>query len=179
MKDVLIAFGKYLHDRGQNFEVVIIGGAALLALGIINRATVDVDCLSPEIPADIQAAAITFSGKYSGNSSPLQKDWLNNGPRALVADLPSEWDKRLQMIYQGTGITVYTLCRADLLLTKLFAYCDRQQDEGDCIALAPTEQELSDSYNWLRERDGHPGWPDHVKASLEGLAEKLGYGFSI
>ena len=69
-----------------------------------------------------------------------------------------------------------TLGRADLLKTKLFALCDRGTDLGDCVALAPTPEELEEAGPWLAERDAHPGWRDHVRLTLEELRGRLGRG---
>ena len=177
MKDVLIAFGEYLEAEGLCFDVTIIGGAALLAMGIIDRATQDVDCLDPDIPKVIHDASIAFAKSYQGVGSPLREDWLNNGPRDLRNDLPAGWRHRTVSLHKANGIHVRTLGRPDLLKTKLFAYCDCQQDEQDCLALAPTHDELRESLEWLQERDGNPLWPDHVLTSLQALAERLGYEF--
>lgn len=175
MKEVLIDFGEYLAEQGLYFEVTIIGGAALLIMGVIDRATQDVDCLDPEIPETIQKAAIQFAGDYK--KFKLKNTWLNNGPKDLRSDLPDGWQKRVIGLHKSNGIHIQTLGRMDLLKTKLFAYCDRQQDEQDCISLAPTAEELQDSIEWLIERDGNPLWPEHVKTSLINLAERIGYEF--
>lgn len=48
-------------------------------------------------------------------------------------------------------------------------------DIGDCIALAPTPEELHRLGPWLEERDTHKLWPVHVRATLADLARKLGH----
>lgn len=179
MKEVLTAFGEFLAERQLSFDVTIIGGAALLAMGIIDRATQDVDCLDPDIPTDVQQAAVDFAEEYSGPGAPLRHDWLNNGPSSLRDDLPAAWRDGVVVLYQSGGITVRTLGRQDLLMTKLFAFCDRQQDEEDCVALAPTAQELRDSLAWLDDRDGNPLWPEHVRTSLKAIAERVGYELDL
>ena len=80
-------------------------------------------------------------------------------------------------LFEGKAITLQTLGRSDLLLTKLFVLCDRQQDIDDCIALSPTAQELDQCLGWLYERDGNPYWPDNVRLSLKKLAKELGYDY--
>jgi hypothetical protein len=179
MKDVLAAFGEYLEERQLTFDVTIIGGAALLSMGLIDRATQDVDCLDPTIPDEVLRAADAFASEYTGDGSPLRPDWLNNGPSNLRNDLPQGWRERVATLYRFCGITVRTLGRHDLLLTKLFAFCDRQQDEEDCVALAPTAQELLASLEWLDDRDGNPLWPGHVRTSLRALAGRIGYELSL
>jgi hypothetical protein len=169
MKAVIEQFDLYLDERGLVFEATIIGGAALIVLGIINRATKDLDCLDPSIPDEIKQAAKDFS-KPAG----LDPDWLNNGQEALKDDLPGAWRDRLQPLYIGSALKLYTLGRIDLLRSKLFAYCDRQQDFNDCIALNPSIEELDEIIPWLKERDSNPLWPDHVDTSLEFLMKELG-----
>jgi hypothetical protein len=176
MKDVLIGFGRFLEGRGLHFEATIIGGAALLVTGVIDRATRDVDCLDPVIPEPIHSASVEFARTYTGPGAPLQELWLNNGPRDLRDDLPDGWRERREGIYDGPGIALHTLGRSDMLRAKLFAFCDRGQDEGDCVALAPTAAELAECLQWVIERDANPQWPEHVRRSFAALAEELGHG---
>ena len=155
----------------------MIGGAALILMGVIDRATQDVDCLEPDLPEPVRQAAEAFASSYRGAGSPLRKDWLNEGPKALRNDLPAGWQDRVVLLLERPGLSLHTLGRLELLATKLFAYCDRQQDEGDCLALKPTFDELNRCLGWLSERDGHPQWPKHVRLSLHALAERLGYAY--
>lgn len=166
-------FDRYLSQNALRFEAVIIGGAALIALKVINRATQDVDCLDPLVSDAVKKASIAFTEVYP--ELRLGQDWLNNGPMSLVNDLPKGWKKRTVGLYSGRALVLKTLGRTDLLRTKLFAYCDRQEDGPDCEALAPTAEELDTCLPWLIERDGNPYWPEHVKASLIVLGERLGY----
>jgi hypothetical protein len=43
---ILEALGEQLAARGERFELVVIGGSALLALGLVERATRDVDIVA-------------------------------------------------------------------------------------------------------------------------------------
>jgi hypothetical protein len=69
-----------------------------------------------------------------------------------------------------------TLGRPDLLKSKLFALCDRGTDLPDCLALAPTAEELADCVPWLEVRDGNELWPEHVRTTVADLARRLGHG---
>ena len=62
---------------------------------------------------------------------------------------------------------------------KAFAAARRQAgvDLGDCLALAPTREELAGLLPWLDLQDGNPGWPAHVHATLADLGQRLGHGF--
>lgn len=171
--DLVTAFDAYLHERGLRFECVVIGGGAMILAGIIDRPTKDLDCLDPEIPEPIAQAARDFA-----HARPeLWERWFNNGPRSLIRDLPPDWEEHLQLVFEGKSLTLRTLGRLDLLRSKLFAYCDRQQDLDDCVALSPTAEELETCLPWVAERDGNPDWPRHVRVSLRALAKEVGVEF--
>jgi hypothetical protein len=175
MKDVIELFDSYLAERGLHFQSIIIGGAALIVMGLVNRLTKDIDCLDPVIPDEIKLAALNF--RLDNPQLHLWENWLNNGPISLTNDLPEDWVNRTISLYEGKALVLRTLGRLDLLETKLFALCDRQQDIGDCIALSPTAVELDQCLEWLYERDGNPYWPDNVRLSLKELAQELGYDY--
>ena len=96
---IIPEFDKFLAIRGGQLKAVVIGGAALTLLGIINRGTRDVDLLEATIPDDIRLAAQEFADKHS-----LSRDWLNTGPSSLMRDLPSDWSTKLQSIYSGKAL---------------------------------------------------------------------------
>jgi hypothetical protein len=64
----------------------------------------------------------------------------------------------------------------DLLRSKLFALCDRGTDLPDCVALAPTPDEIAVILPWLEQQDANPDWPAHVGATLHDLAGRLDHG---
>ena len=145
-------------------------------MGVIHRETQDCDILSPEIPSEIKKLSEEFAKEKKMNREDLSLDWLNNGPKTLGTDLPTGWTERVEVIFSRNALTLRTLGREDLLKSKLFAYCDRATDFGDCIALRPTQDELSYALPWLKKRDATPYWPSHVESELKRLAEKLGHG---
>jgi hypothetical protein len=174
--DTLEAFDRYLADRALHLEAVVIGGAALNLLGVVARATKDCDILAPPLPPAVVEAARGFAAAARTRGEPLQDDWLNNGPASLVEALPPGWRDRLQLVFSGSSIVLRCLGREDLLRSKLFALCDRGLDLGDCLALAPTADELRAVLPWLEQRDGHPHWPAHAQATLADLGRRLGHG---
>jgi hypothetical protein len=86
---VLSALGEQLAAAGQRYELVVIGGSGLLALGIIERSTRDVDLLAlrsgdelnraKPLPANLEAARDRVARDFS-----LPDDWLNPGPTDLL-----------------------------------------------------------------------------------------------
>lgn len=174
--DTIKAFDEFLDEYGISFECVVVGGAALGLLGIISRHTKDIDVLEPELPQNILDLSMRFAEKRRSEGEILVENWFNNGPASLKRDLSKGWRDRLQLAFSGKALTIHTLGRLDLLRSKLFALCDRGIDLPDCIALAPTEDEIKDIRPWLEQRDAHPHWPDHVRATLEDLQERLADG---
>jgi hypothetical protein len=174
MKNVIIAFDKYLKEKSLKFDAVIIGGGALIIMSVIDRKTKDIDCLDPEIPTAIKKASQDFSRLR--REFLLDENWLNNGPVTLKRELPSEWQMRLQELYVGEALKLKGLGRNDLIKSKLFAYCDRTNpDYDDLIKLCPTLQELNNSIEWVKYRDGNPGWPAHVEIAFTVLKKALKY----
>lgn len=169
----LTKFDEYLAKRGVNFEAVVIGGAALNIMGVITRDTVDVDCLDPNIPEEVLRHAAEFR-KFFPELKLIEK-WINNGPDSLIRDLPRGWRKGLVSIFSGKALHLLTLSRSDLLRTKLFAFCDRDQDLQDCLALQPTASELDACVDWVSERDGNSDWPENVRRHFTILKERLGH----
>lgn len=168
----IVEFDKYLSAKGLSFEGVVIGGAALLVLKISTRQTRDVDCLYPQIPEEVKQASINFSKE--SKTVKVEQNWFNNGPSSLVKTLPETWMRRLQPLFSGDALTLKTLGRADLLKTKLFAYCDRTDpDFADLLKLKPTAQEIIDSADWVKDCDENPRWPDHVEKMFGLLKEAL------
>jgi hypothetical protein len=111
-----------------------------------------------------------------GRGQILADDWLNNGPASLAGQLPFDWKSRLQPAFSGAAISLQALGREDLLRSKLFALCDRAIDLPDCLALAPTADELAAILPWLERQDTNPGWPAHARETMQDLARRLGHG---
>lgn len=176
-RSIIPLFDDYLHKQGEVFEAVVVGGTALAIMGIIQRETQDCDILDPKIPDRIEIIAREFASEVSQQGILLKDNWLNNGPVSLRNDLPQGWKGRAHEIYKGRALVLFSLGREDLLKAKIFAFCDREQDRGDCINLNPSKEELSELKAWLVGRDVSPGWALHIEASLRSLAKDLGHEF--
>lgn len=174
--EIIPMFDIFLAERNLHLEAVLIGGAALALQGIINRETRDCDILEPELPETLLEAAKDFASHQLSTGVVLRADWLNNGPAQLTQILPEGWRTRLQIAFQGDAITLWSPGRADFLLTKLFALCDRGLDLSDCLALEPRQEELVIAASWIVQQDANPDWPAHVHATLMDLAQRCGHG---
>lgn len=141
------AFDRHLARLELRFEGVVIGGSALVLLGVIQRLTRDVDILAPALPEAITTAARDFARRQRQEGVDLIDDWLNNGPTQLGDVLPAAWSERVVRVFEGEALVLSTLGRPDLLKSKLFALCDRGTD-----------------------------WPDHVRVTVAQLGRRLGHG---
>jgi hypothetical protein len=173
--EMLTAFDRFLADRGLRLEAVVIGGADLNLLGVVSRPTKDCDILHPALPREILEAARAFAAEMRSRGDTLADDWLNNGPSSLAQHLPPAWQARLQIVFTGQALLLRCLGRVDLIRSKLFALCDRGIDLADCIALAPTPDELATILPWLEQQDANPDWPGHAGAVVADVARRLGH----
>jgi hypothetical protein len=175
-RETIARFDDSLAGRGLSLDAVVVGGTALALLGVVSRQTRDCDILYPALSADLLEAARAFAAQRRAEGDALVDDWLNNGPSSLADVLPDGWQSRTIAVFEGSAVTLRSLGRADLLRSKLFALCDRGIDLDDCLALRPTRAELRELAAWLEERDAHPDWPAHVRATLLDLGRRLGHG---
>jgi hypothetical protein len=165
-EDLLRALGEQLAARGERYTLAIVGGSALLALGLVSRATRDVDVLAivdgdelvsaQPLPAALLDAAHTVARDFG-----LADDWLNPGPTSLL-DLgpPEGFYERAQHRYYGDGLEVLFASRIDQIHLKLYATVDQGAGKhlDDLEALQPTDQELIDAARWSQTHDPSEGY---------------------
>ena len=162
-------FDNFLENKNELFEAIIIGGAALNLLSIVDRATKDMNVIIPEeLPKKILAYSKEFAEK---NDIPL--DWLNTGPESITKELPPGWNERLKEAYSGSNLKLKTLGRTDLIKTKAWAYVDRGTDKEDLIAMKPSLLEIIEAKNWVKDRDGNPDWPKYVDIQMKLISEEI------
>lgn len=174
-RQTLEAFDDWLWERSLRLDAVVVGGAALALLDVSTRQTRDVDILDPRLTIEVLEAARAFAEDQRLHGVELDSEWLNNGPLPVAALLPDGWKHRLRPVFMGRAVELSSLGHLDLLKTKLFALCDRGTDLSDCVAMRPTAAELDEAQEWVARQDSNPMWPDHVRATLEDLRQRLGY----
>lgn len=169
-KIALQTLDKELENRKAVRDLIVCGGTALLVLDVIDRETRDIDVVCPEVDLELRSAAVAVAKKLL-----LPHDWINDGPKSLANDLLVGWKERVELIFQGKALTLYALGRVDLLATKVYAFCDREDDYQDVLKLKPTSDELEKVHPWVIERDASPHWPVRVESCFARLRKKL-YG---
>lgn len=122
------ALGEQLAARRERFELVVIGGSALLALGLVERTTKDVDIVAlrsdgdldyaKPLPEGLQTACDLVARDFS-----LPAGWLNPGPTDLLKlGLPDGFVDRLERRDYGAGLVVYLASRYDVLRGALATF---------------------------------------------------------
>jgi hypothetical protein len=185
LEQALTALAGFLEEAGAEREsFVVIGGSALISLGLISRTTRDVDIMAGvdaerglvdprPLSAALQAAA-------EGVARELQLDphWLNTGPAdQVLAGLPEGFLTRLTRRDYGPALTIFLPDRFDLIHLKLFAIMDqgRGRHSADLSALQPTDDELLTAARWVLTQDAGEVFPRIVRTALTAL----GYGHLI
>ncbi len=179
---LLGALGEQLATHGAPYTLAIVGGSALLALGLISRATRDVDVvalvddgelLSAEpLPQPILDAAATVAADFA-----VPGDWLNPGPSSLVGlGLPEGFLERAERRSYGRALEVLFASRVDHIHLKLYATVDQEPGKHlrDLQALAPSEEELLAAARWSRTHDPSEGHLSVLREVLTHLGADHG-----
>ncbi|MCE5294735.1 MAG: hypothetical protein LLF94_09015 [Chlamydiales bacterium] len=179
LDEALEALGTYLADKELQFEVVAIGGGALLLLGCIIRPTKDLDIValikdnilisSRPLPEPLQEAINEIGSAYN-----LPRDWINSGPTDLwVMGLPEGFQERLEPIQYG-GLTLYCASRFDQICFKLYASVDQGPNSKhfeDLKRLRPTKQELEIASQWCKTHDVSEPFKQELSTAVLHLGE--------
>ncbi len=174
LDSLLWALEEQVRTRGAYYELVVIGGTALQALGLIHRPTRDVDILgtlsggeirpTKELPPPLAAARDRVAGDFG-----LPAEWLDFRPADLIElGLPQGLQKRLVSREYGPALKVHFAAREDQIHFKLYAMVDQGggRHEADLRALKPSQQELLRAANWTRSHDPSEPFRDQLVQAL-------------
>ncbi|MCB9666102.1 MAG: hypothetical protein H6732_18485 [Alphaproteobacteria bacterium] len=178
LRDALETLGAILEDRGTACHIVVIGGGALLLVGLVHRSTKDLDVVAlahdgalvraspfpPELAEAVRDVALALD---------LPEDWLNAGPADLLTfGLPQGFTDRTTVESFG-ALTVHVASRVDQVAFKLYAAADHWPHHGkhlqDLQALAPTPDELVSAARWCRTHDASEAFRDVQLTPVLGL----------
>ena len=177
VRELLVALSEQLAARGQHYELVVVGGSALLALELVERTTKDVDVVAlrqagslskaDPLPPDLIDARNRVASDFG-----LMEDWLNPGPASLMdLGLPEGFLRRVSTWDLGAGLTVHFSSRLDQIHLKLYALVDQGlgKHEADLRALTPSREELVQAARWTRTHDPSPGFREMLERALHYL----------
>ena len=161
-------------------EIVVCGGSALIATGLVPRTTQDVDIVAlmkAEVLVDSEPLPdylLNAAGNV-GTILSLPADWLNNGPASqFQMGLPQGFQERLTTVIVGKKLTVHYIGRYDQIFFKTFASADRGgYHVSDLKALNPTEEELIAAAKWCMTQDTSEAF----RTILKDMFNQLGWQY--
>ena len=195
----LTRVGEQLAFEGDRYAVIVLGGAALNLLGIVDRATSDVDILAfadqahgvreplLRIPPSPMPAALDRAIADVGRDMALDPHWMNTAPALQWKQgLPPGLASRVSWRHYGpagapdVGLDVGLVSRHDLIFFKLYAAADdaspRSVHFKDLLALTPSDEELDAAAAWVRPQNASPEFHEildqvsaHVRRQLRGI----------
>lgn len=165
---VLHALGDLLAAEGETVRLIVVGGAALSLLGLVDRTTADVDVIAQAnveappttpLPPEPLPEALTRAAATVARDFGLPPNWLNTEIAAQWrTGLPPGLTDDLTWRRYG-GLHLGLVSRRTLLMLKLFAAVDRGPRSvhfQDLLALRPSAEELEAAAVWVRTQDANP-----------------------
>ncbi|OGR29659.1 MAG: hypothetical protein A2091_12210 [Desulfuromonadales bacterium GWD2_61_12] len=176
--------GRLVLAAAPRFNLVVCGGSALAATGLIERTTKDVDIVALMAdegdlldPAPLPPALVLAAAEVALDLG-LPRDWLNNGPSSgdgglYRLGLPEGFVGRLSWVTIGERLTVGFISRYDQIHFKLYAAVDQSGSyhAEDLRLLHPTDAELLAAAGWTRSHDPSPGY----RQGLQWFLREFGY----
>jgi len=108
--ELLSAVGEQLALRGERYTIAVVGGSALIALGLVSRATRDVDVVAvlqdeELVSAEPLPAGLIDAANVVARDFGLPSRWLNAGPASLFdLGLPDGFVGRVEQRSYGESL---------------------------------------------------------------------------
>lgn len=108
--------GELVAERGESFEIVVVGGAAMVLGFNAREATKDVDFAPLSVPnvSELRSMAAQVADEFE-----WEADWLNDAAKGFLHGLQIE-----DVMLDAPGIRVWRPSTAQLLAMKLSAWRD-------------------------------------------------------
>lgn len=169
---------RLLEQDAPQEVLVVCGGSALLALGLVSRTTKDVDVLAGVDAAiglvDPRPLSSTLARAVDevGAQLDLPRGWLNAGPAdQVMAGLPEGFLDRLVRREYGPRLIIHYPDRFDLIHLKLFAAIDQGPGRhvSDLLKLGPSDEEMLAAARWVITQDAGDGFPQLLAEAVSYL----------
>lgn len=175
--ELLTALGERLALVHTRADLVVIGGSALTILGLVDRATRDVDVVALLEGGELRPARplpekVIEARNIVAADFGVDEEWLNAGPGDLLRwGLPHGFVGRLTRREFGSALTIHLASRLDQIHFKLYALVDQGsgRHEDDLRVLAPTLDELQAAARWTITQDPSEGFRQELHAALRYL----------
>jgi hypothetical protein len=180
---ILSALGEQLESLlDKPVELLVCGGSALNVLGLVRRATKDVDILAYIernekgetflIKADSLSPELVLAAKKVARDFNLPDDWLNTEPASAVdLGLPNGFMQRVTTRVFGNKLAVHFLGHYDQINFKLYAAVDQGPGKhlDDLLSLNPTADVIERAARWTMTHDVSEGFKQNLKALINYL----------
>jgi hypothetical protein len=185
LERALEALGELLASRGLEYELVVVGGGAMLLLGLLSRPTNDLDLVGrveqgAVLGADPLPPALEQAITDVARALDLPTDWLNPGPTPLLdLGLPAGFAGRAHVRQYGS-LKLLLADRFDQIHFKLYAAVDQgphSKHFADLQSVGPTPEELLSAARWARTQDPSEGFRAELHKALEALGTKVAREF--
>jgi hypothetical protein len=162
-------------------HLVVCGGSALIALGLVHRTTQDVDVLATLESGRLRCARplpdwLADDAEAVRSEISLPRHWLNDGPAdedLFRLGLPEGLGDRLSWREFGPELRVGFISRFDQIHFKLFAAADQGgRHLADLQKLGPTSQELLAAARWVFSHDASEAFRQLVFEVLRSLGQE-------
>jgi hypothetical protein len=177
--------GRLTLADAPRFNLVVCGGAALIATDLVRRTTQDVDVVALMDddgvlldPAPLPEELVAAAGEVAEDLG-LPRDWLNNGPSSgeggiFRLGLPHGFTERLRWETFGDRLTIGFISRYDQIHFKLYAAVDQagSYHADDLQVLQPSDEELLSAAKWSMTHDPSEGYLE----SMKWFFKEFGYG---
>ncbi len=181
LEAALAALGDLLAAEDEHIAIVVVGGATLNLLGVVQRATSDVDVIARAVRApsgDLRLErplpfppALAGSIRTVARDFGLPDDWMNAVIGAQwTRGLPPGLRQDITWRQYGGALEVGLVGRRTMIDLKLFAAVDRGPRSvhlQDLVALGPSEEELRSAAAWILTQDAAPEWASLVGEVIE------------
>lgn len=157
----------YLAEINETREITICGGATLILQEITDRGTEDIDVILPKIDRTLKELSLRVASKFG--TSP---QWINGGAAHYSFCLPEKWESRVEELFTGSNLYVYTLSRFDILCMKFFASLERPRDFDDLKSINPTIIEINNIASAMKNINNYKH-DEQFKTKIDKLASLL------
>jgi len=184
--DLLARLGELLEARGRSVAIVVVGGAALNLLGVVERSTVDIDVIAigrgatraapgeiaePDgLPRELAEEVVRLTRDFD-----LPLAWINTTVATQWrTGLPPGFAERIGWRRLG-GLWLGLPDRRDLIALKLHAAADHDRQSrhlADLIALHPSTEELESAARWVSTQDAGPAFQQILREVVAHVAAR-------
>lgn len=179
---LLAALARAIAEAGHHAEIVILGGASLIARGLSSRATGDIDVLGIRLPDGSVTTAHPFppevraAADQVASALGLDPMWLDDRPGSDFGNAaPDGFEARLERVDYG-ALVVWHLSALDITAIKIVASAERWGEPGnkhwqDVQQLGPTAEAwgLAESFAARVWADESAAWAalTEIKAAFD------------